>query len=119
MLKIELRNLKFHAYHGIHEKEKRTGGNFEINLVVQFQPANFPVLHLDDTIDYVDLFELVKRRMNKPTKLIETIATEIAEEVLNTYALIEEVEVEIKKLNPPIPSFNGYVAAIITKKRRQ
>lgn len=117
MLKIELTDLKFHGYHGVHEEEKKTGGNFEVNLVVYFEPKNLPVLHLDETVDYSKLYELVKQRMSKPTKLIETIATEIAEEILDSFDAVQEVSVGVKKLNPPIPFFNGHVSAVYTGKR--
>ncbi len=119
MLKIELRNLRFHGYHGVHEEEKKTGGDFEVNLVAYFTPQRLPVLRLDETLDYTKLYELVKKRMSKPTRLIETLATEIAEEIFNSFTLVENVEVEIKKLNPPIPFFNGYVAAVYSGKRME
>ncbi|MBS1747652.1 MAG: dihydroneopterin aldolase [Bacteroidetes bacterium] len=117
MLKIELRHIRFHGYHGIHEEEKKTGGDFEVNLVAHFIPHHLTVLHLDETLDYTKLYELVKKRMDKPTRLIETLAIEIAEEVLHSFDIVENVEVEIKKLNPPIPFFNGYVAAVYSGKR--
>jgi dihydroneopterin aldolase len=119
MLKIELHNLHFHGYHGVHEEEKKAGGDFEVNLVARFIPQHIPVLHLDETLDYTKLYELVKKRMDKPTWLIETLATEIAEEIFKDFAMVEEIEVEIKKLNPPIPFFNGYVAAVYSGKRPQ
>lgn len=111
MLKIELTNLQFHGYHGVHEEEKRAGGDFEVNLVVYFKPVNFPVRHLNETIDYTQLYALVKQRMERPTRLIETLATEIAAEILSRFLPVESLEVSIRKLNPPIPFFHGSVAA--------
>ena len=117
MLTIELSHLKFHSYHGVYEEEKTTGGDFEVNMVVHFQPENIPVLHLNETIDYTSLYELIKERMDHPTPLLETIATELAHDVLNKFNRIEEISISIKKLNPPIPFFNGSVAAAYTTKR--
>jgi len=119
MLKIELSKLQFHGYHGVHEEEEKAGGNFEVNLVVYFKPAALPVRHLNETIDYTELYGLVKQRMEKRTRLLETIATEIAEEVLKNFLSVEEVEVSIKKLNPPIPFFTGSVAAAFSVKRSE
>jgi len=117
MLKIELSKLRFHGFHGVHEEESRAGGDFEVNLTVHFQPVSLPVRHLNETIDYTYLYELVKHRMERPTRLLETLATEIADEILSSFLSVEELEVSIKKLNPPIPFFNGSVAASYAVKR--
>ena len=117
MLKIELAKLQFHGFHGVHEEETKTGGDFEVNMTVYFKPENLPVKHLHETIDYTQLYELIKQRMQKPTKLLETLATEIAQQVLDKFSKIEKVNVGIRKLNPPIAFFNGTVAAEYTMNR--
>jgi dihydroneopterin aldolase len=117
MLKIELLNLLFHSFHGVHEEESRTGGDYEVDLNVYFEPRTIPVRHMDETIDYTLLYKVVKQRMEQPTPLLETLATEIAQEILSTYSKAQEVCVKIKKLNPPIPFFNGNVSAEFSLKR--
>jgi dihydroneopterin aldolase len=117
MLKIELSNLQFHSFHGIHEEEIKTGGNFKVDAVVFFEPEIIPVRHLHETIDYTVLYEIIKRRMEKPTKLLEMLATEIAQEILSADNKIKEVSVKIKKMNAPIPFFNGEVSAEYNLKR--
>src|SRR5436305_3845390 len=117
MLKIELSKLQFHGFHGVHEEETKTGGDFEVNMAVYFKPETFPVKHLHETIDYTQLYEVIKQRMQKPTKLLETLATEIAQQVLDRFSQIQEVNIGITKLNPPIAFFNGTVAAEYTLKR--
>ena len=119
MLKIELSKLQFHGYHGVHEEEEKAGGNFEVDLTVYFKPAALPVRHLNETIDYTQLYALVKHRMERRTRLLETLATEIADEILKSFLNVEEVEVSIKKLNPPIPFFTGSVAASYSVKRSE
>ena len=117
MLKIELTNLQFHSYHGVFEEETKTGGDYEVDLVVYLSTTSFPLNHMDETIDYTLLYELVKLHMEKPTKLLETLATEIAQEILNDYSKVDEVIVTVKKLNAPIPFFNGKVSAECRVKR--
>ena len=34
MISIELKRLRFLAYHGLYAEEKKTGNEFEVNLVV-------------------------------------------------------------------------------------
>jgi dihydroneopterin aldolase len=117
MLKIELTNLQFHSFHGIHEEEIKTGGDFTVDAVIYFNPDVIPVRHLHDSIDYTIIYELIKRHMKKPTRLLETLATEIAQEILSTFSKIQEVSVKIKKLNAPIPFFKGEVSAEYILKR--
>ena len=38
MPEVELSRLLFHAFHGVHEEENRTGGDFEVDLTVYFDP---------------------------------------------------------------------------------
>lgn len=117
MLKIELSDLQFHGFHGVHEEESKAGGDFEVDVLVYLEPRAIPVRYMDETIDYTLLYELVKNRMDTPTQLLETLATEIAQEILTTYPQVDEVSVKIKKLNPPIPFFNGNVSAEYNLKR--
>ena len=117
MLKIELSNLQFHGFHGVYEEENKAGGDYEVELTVYLEPRKIPDRHLDETIDYTRLYQVVKQHMEQPTPLLETLTTEIAQEILSTYQKAEEVCVKIKKLNPPIPFFNGHVSAEYSLKR--
>lgn len=90
-----------------------------MNVTVCFEPGALPVRHLNETVDYTQLYSLIKQRMERRTRLLETLATEIAAEILNEFLSVSEVAVSIKKLNPPIPFFNGSVAAIYTVKRSE
>jgi dihydroneopterin aldolase len=117
MLTIKLNDLRFYGYHGVYEEENNTGGDFDVNLIVCFEPVKVPVKHMDETIDYVQLYELVKQRMGKPTKLIETLAMEIALQIFDAFPMACEVEVGVIKLNPPIPFFRGNVSATYSLKR--
>ncbi|HRI21581.1 MAG TPA: dihydroneopterin aldolase [Panacibacter sp.] len=109
MLTIELSKLRFHAYHGLYEEEKIMGGIFEVNVSVIHHPEETPVLHIEETIDYIAVYNIVKERMNKPTALLETIATKMAGEILRKFSQAEEVSVTITKINPPIIAFEGSV----------
>jgi len=107
MLSIELKQLRFHANHGLYKEEKVLGAEFEVDVTVHHYPASVPVLHLADTIDYTVVYEIVKRHMGRPTELLETLATHIAREIFSKFSHVEEVSVSVRKLNPPIIAFRG------------
>jgi dihydroneopterin aldolase len=109
MLLIHLHNLKFHAYHGVFEEERIIGNDYEVNLSVGFEPKQFPIQHLNQTLDYTQLYQLVKKRMSQPTPLLETIATEIAAEIQSQYSEVAKISISIKKLYPPVNNFEGSV----------
>lgn len=109
MLSIHLHQLVFHAFHGLYEEEKILGNEFMVDLTVQHHPANIPIHAINDTINYVALYELVKKRMEVPVLLLETLATSIAQDILLQFVLAETVNISITKLHPPISEFSGQV----------
>jgi len=113
MLKIELRNLWFHAHHGLGEEEKILGGDFIVDISINYQPKAVPH-HISETIDYAAVYRLVKRKMAQPEELLETLAMHIANEILQTFPLAEEVSISVQKSNPPIAGFTGNASVSYT-----
>lgn len=118
MLTINLHNLLFHAHHGLYEEEKLLGNSFEVNISIKHLPITEKIISLDQTINYVAVYELVKERMKIPTPLLETLAQETCEGILERFSLAEEVFFSIKKLNPPIINFQGSVGISFELKRK-
>ncbi len=116
MLTIHLKNLHFHSRHGLFPEEKTSGADFEVNLDVSFLPQNSVQL-LQDTIDYVPVYNIVSERMNIPTALIETVAENIIEAIFISDERIRKVSVNIIKLNPPLVNFQGKVAITLFKEK--
>jgi len=110
MISIHLQNLQFKAFHGLYAEEKVLGNVFEVNLTVKYQPEILPIINIDQTINYQNLFEIVERRMNVATELLETLVTFISNDIETAFPFIKHIEVSITKKNPPIKGFNGNVA---------
>lgn len=108
MITIHLHNLLFHAYHGIYKEEKVLGNDFEVNADITFN-ENEKVIHLKDTIDYVTIHGIIKKVMDIPTPLLETVVQKMTEEIKIFDERITSAKVNIKKLNPAITNFNGTV----------
>ncbi|MDO8997353.1 MAG: dihydroneopterin aldolase [Sediminibacterium sp.] len=104
---IHLTDLRFFAYHGLYKEEQVLGNEFAINIEVGFTPSEFPIVHIADTINYALVYELVKKRMQIATPLLETIASDIANEILAQFSLSDYVHISINKLKPPIAQFVG------------
>ena len=116
MLTIQLHHLIFFAHHGIHEEELLTANSFEVNLDVVFDEKKSKFDSLDETLDYVTLYDIVKKQMQIPTPLLEKICKEIIGKIKKGFPIIREIEISIKKLNMPIENFHGSVGVKMKKK---
>jgi dihydroneopterin aldolase len=117
MLSIHLYDVQFYAYHGLYADEKLKGNQFVIDLEVKYHPAAIPVTSIHQTIDYVALYGILQKRMSLATPLLETLVMDIARQIMDQYKLVEEVNISIKKLHPPISNFDGIVGVSFELKR--
>jgi dihydroneopterin aldolase len=101
--KVSLEGLEFHAYHGVYAHERSSGNKFEVDILVdtRFSDSAFQD-ELSGTINYEDLYAIVKAEMEKPSKLLETVGHAIAKQTLQRFKEAVAVEVKISKFNPPI-----------------
>lgn len=106
---IDLQGLRFHAFHGLYEEEKKLGNEFEVDVVVHYTAQGDLIRHIEDTVNYVAVYEVVKRNMSMPTPLLETLVQQIAVEIATQFPSVERISVSIRKLHPPIVSFVGSV----------
>src|SRR5687767_5946076 len=113
---IELKSVIFFAFHGLHDEERKTGNEYEVDLAVKFNTEEKKITKIDETINYVKLFEIVKLEMQEPRNLLETVAISITDKIQGQFSQVKEVEVRINKKNPPIVNFSGSVAVLYTKR---
>lgn len=113
--KIELKAMRFYAYHGVGIQEQHVGNTFVVDLLLT-APLEKAILsdNLEETINYATLYELVKKEMLQPSLLLEHVAGRILFSIKRQFPQVEEVEVKVAKLNPP---FGGdvYSASVILK----
>lgn len=101
--KISLEGLEFHAYHGVYPHERSSGNKFEVDVIVETKIEESAFNDdLRGTLNYEDLYSLVKTEMEKPSKLLERVAHSIAESILKKFPSAVNAEVKISKFNPPI-----------------
>ena len=109
MLIIQLDALQFYAYHGIFEEEKTLGNNYVVDIKIEVSTNKQIIESISETIDYAVVFKMLQERMQIPTPLLETIASEFCHTILNTFHLASSILFSIKKMNPPIEKFVGNV----------
>lgn len=66
IMTIELKELRFYAFHGLYGEEKKTGNEFEVSLCVDFDPVETVITNIAVTVNYARLYEIVKRKCKSP-----------------------------------------------------
>lgn len=116
--KIALEGLEFHAFHGVYPHERTSGNWFEVDICVDTDFSEGASNdELSGTVNYVTLFEIIKREMEQPSKLLETVAEKIVNDVLTELPSVLQVELKVSKINPPIGGKCRKASITITKKR--
>lgn len=105
--KVVLREVRFYAPIGFYEEEQVIGNEFFLNLDVSFPFENSDAEDLKNTINYEELYQILVEVMHPRRKLIESALEDILDMVLKKYNFVQEVNVVIRKSNPP---FGGDLA---------
>ena len=100
---ILLRDLRFHAFHGVLPQERLVGGNFVVDLRVGYPLAQAMTSdQVDDTLNYASLYALVEREMQQPSSLLEHVAGRIAQAIAKTFPEALSIDLTLTKQNPPM-----------------
>ena len=114
---IQLNDVQFYGYHGLYKEEQELGNTFIVNLSINFIPLVSKITAINETIDYVQVYELVKTRMQTPTPLLETIAEDIATSIFEQFLIAQKVDIQITKTKVYIPTLNGNISVSLSKSR--
>lgn len=100
---IYLREVRFHAYHGVMPQERTVGADFTVDLRVEYPFAKaMESDDVSDTLNYAQLYNIVKQEMAIPSNLLEHVAGRIAKAVMSAYPEILSVDIKLTKTNPPM-----------------
>lgn len=109
MMTITLKNMRFHAFHGLYPEELQIGNEFEVDLEVDYMPVPTVIQSIEETLNYVEIYAFLEARMQKPTPLLETLVMEIARGLADKYPSVREVRIGLQKLTAPIAGMQGRV----------
>ena len=101
--KIYLRNVRFHAFHGVFPQEGIVGNDYLVNLVLDYDFSS--AMKTDDlqgTLNYAEVYQKVREEMAVPSKLLEHVAGRIAHRLFSDFPEIQKLQLSITKVNPPM-----------------
>lgn len=117
MEKITIKDLEVFGHHGVFKEEVLLGQKFLVTAVIE---ANEEEAVLSDDllkgVDYGEVCRFIEEFMKKRTyKMLETVATNLADELLLKHERILNVEIEIKKPWAPVGVPMQYVSVKIKR----
>lgn len=101
--KIYLRNVRFHAFHGVLSQERIVGNDYLVNLVLDYDFSSaMQTDELQGTLNYAEVYQKVREEMAVPSKLLEHVAGRIAHRLFSDFPEIQKLQLSITKVNPPM-----------------
>jgi dihydroneopterin aldolase len=109
--KINVEGIKVYGFHGCLEEEAKIGTNYTVDVYME---TDFTEAAQNDdlskTIDYVTVYNIVKKQMAIRSKLIEQVGQRIVNELKQELGKsLQKVSVKVIKHNPPM---NGNVEKV-------
>jgi 7,8-dihydroneopterin aldolase/epimerase/oxygenase len=111
---IEVNSIKLYAFHGCLEEEARIGGHYTVDVCMKTDFSKAAASdELAETIDYVQVNQIVTEEMAIRSKLIEHVGQRIVNRLQQEVQQLEAVRVKVVKICPPINGDVQNVAIII------
>jgi len=96
------------------EQERNVGNNYRIDLKLFLDLSKaMESDKLEDTLNYADIFSLIKEEMAIPSHLIEHVAGRIVRKIKQKYPGISKMTLRLAKINPPVGGELQEAAVII------
>lgn len=104
MDEIRIDNLKVFANHGVYKEEQENGQDFFINAVLYTDTRKAGVTDdLEESTNYGEVCHFINRFVSENVyKLIETVAENLAREILKRFPLVKALDLEVRKPEAPI-----------------
>ena len=98
-----MNRMRFKAYHGVLEQERIVGNDYILTLRMGY-PLRKAVEsdQVEDTLNYAEVYDLVKKEMEQPSALLEHVAGRIIDVLERTYSKMTSIDLVLTKCNPPI-----------------
>jgi 7,8-dihydroneopterin aldolase/epimerase/oxygenase len=114
---IKIKGMKFYAFHGHFEAERIVGNHFQVDIRLKTDCSKAAVSdNLNDTLNYQEVYLLVKSEMGKTSSLLENVAQRILDLLFEKFPQTKKAKIKVSKLNPPMGGEIEKVSVILSKK---
>lgn len=121
MDKMYIRELELFGFHGVFEEEKRLGQKFILSLELDLDlKLAGRTRDLTKSVHYGELCEKVDQEFQRESyELIESVALNLADFILNEYKIIKGAKVFLKKPWAPVKKHLDTVEIMVERKRHK
>lgn len=104
MDQIKIKNLEVFAHHGVFPEETKLGQKFYVNCTLFLDTRKAGSTDdLTASVHYGEVAQFITQQMQENTyQLIESVAENLAHDILVVYPLVQRVTIEISKPNAPV-----------------
>ncbi len=100
---VFLRDVRFHAFHGVMPQEGKVGADFLVNLRIGYPISKaMETDEVTDTLSYAEVYALVAQEMKVPSRLLEHVAGRIVKTICEHFPQTTSIDLTLIKLNPPM-----------------
>lgn len=100
--KVSLEGVRFFAYHGFYPEEQVLGTEFIVDVDTELEVFTSGDDEISNTVNYERLFLIISAEMQRPRKLLETVAHGILAEIRHEFLAVKNIRVLIRKMHPPL-----------------
>ncbi len=120
---VKIEGMEFRAAHGCYDTEQLVGGNFTVDIALEVEDGGTAAgdggaAAGDDiarTVNYVEVYEVIRDEMAIPSRIIENVAYRILEAVSSRFPQVRRCELTLAKLAPPIGGKAAKVSVTFTR----
>ncbi len=100
---IIVNGIHVRAYHGVDPQERITGNDFIVSVRAKYDVTRaMESDDVGDTINYARIYEIIDKKMQEPSCLLENLAGRIGKGILAEMPGIEALDIVVEKKNPPV-----------------
>ncbi len=108
---ISIEGMEFYAYHGCFKEEQLIGTWFVVDLFLTTDTTSAEQTdNLHETVNYLEVYQVVKREMEVNSKLLEHVGRRILKAVHDQFPSVEKARIKVRKMNPPLGGKMDFVS---------
>lgn len=111
LARITISNAQLYGYHGVKEEERTLGGKYEIDADVYYDARTAALSdNVASAVNYEEVMYAIAETFDGENySLIETLAYEILNTLMDRFPLVVEATIRIRKMSTPIRQVLDYV----------
>ena len=118
MAEIRINSMAFYAHHGCFEEERTIGTNFIVDCEFELDTTLAEESDdINDTVNYLDVYQLIKKEMETPSHLLEHLTRRIINAILEKYPEVKRCKTRVQKMNPPLGGQMQSVSVCLERSR--